>query len=62
MDLGNEIIKNSKLWKYLGIIISKNEDSNDEINSTVDQTNQAIKQIDEILWSKKITETTKIYI
>lgn len=48
--LENGTIRNSNWNKYFGVSISKDGGYNDETNSTVAQTNQAIKH-NGIVWS-----------
>lgn len=56
------VIKGCDKFKYLGFLITKKGTTEDEIASRLGQTRAAIRQLNPILWSKRITNKNKTRI
>lgn len=54
--------KGCKAFKYLGVLLSSNGKSIDDINNKLSQGKRAIRQLNPVLWNKNITKRTKTII
>ena len=62
LKIGTAQVKNTKTFKYLGVRLTASGGSSDEICSRMGQAKSAIRQLNSLLWSTKITKHTKIRI
>lgn len=54
IEIETEKIKGCKTFKYLGVTLSSNGKSSDDINNKIGQGKRAIRQLNPILWNDKI--------
>lgn len=59
IEIETEKIKGCKTFKYLGVTLSCNGKSSDDINNKIGQGKRAIRQLNPILWNDKIKKRTK---
>lgn len=56
LQLETEIVRNITNFKYLGVAITANGDSNQEIKTRIGQATAVTSQLNSLLWSTKITK------
>src|SRR5215510_2607107 len=59
MVIGSNTIRDCVRFKYLGVIITKEGTSNEEIDNKIIQGRKAIGKLNSVLWNDKITMKTK---
>lgn len=59
LELGAEKIRAGRSYKYLGVKITSQPDSQEEIRARIGQGRTAIRQLNSVLWSRKITKHVK---
>ena len=59
MVLGSNTIRDCVRFKYLGVMITKEGTSNEEIDNKIILGRKAIGKLNSVLWNDKITMKTK---
>lgn len=60
LHVGNGVIRNSSEYKHLGIKVTDQGGTDDEISSKIGQAKMATRQLSSLLWDTKLTNNTKI--
>ncbi|KAL3279754.1 hypothetical protein HHI36_017262 [Cryptolaemus montrouzieri] len=59
-DIGSgQTIKHSDSFKYLGVTLAANGKSSNDVSNKIAQEKRLIRQLNSMLWNKKLTKRTK---
>ena len=59
MVIGSKIIRDCVRFKYLGVTLTKEGNSNEEIDNKIMHGRKAIGKLNSVLWNDKVTMKTK---
>ena len=62
LDVGSVKVKNTKRFRYLGVLFTDDGKSTTDINNKIGQGKQVISQINSVLWNNKVKKKTKTTI